>query len=449
MKDLSPFFAPKSVLIVGASRNEFTFNWQIVKNLRELMYKGEIFILNPNADEILGVKCYSTFKEIPKIPELCIVLLTKHIGETIQELANGGIKHCIIQSDLNVTNNHEELLQTLRQISKENNMVIIGPGSIGLINTANFFTSSIIPVRRHVIQNHRKNRTNGSLSFFAQSGGLSGALGWWNPIQEFPISKVIHIGESVNVSSAEMIQYLFDDLETQVISLYLRSLTKEVVDVIRSNSSRKPVLYKYVGPKNSLYDELHTTLAIEVKNYIELFEFAKVFLWCPPPKGNSIGIIGPSSGAIHLVISEMNNTELNLATELNPQTKKLILEQVGGSTSPAGNPVDYWPPKKFISTDVCSVYYVSSNALLEDSNVDALFLALEFFSEIEFDFGIFSSIQKRFPHKPIIAVLIMAEKEGRERIITCANKLHIPVFIDEVERAIRAYAAFVQYHLRK
>ena len=70
-----------------------------------------------------------------------------------------------------------------------------------------------------------------------QSGGLSGALGWWNPVQEFPISKVIHIGESVNVTSAEMIQYLFDDLETQVISLYLRSLTPELVDVIRSNAS--------------------------------------------------------------------------------------------------------------------------------------------------------------------------------------------------------------------
>ena len=449
MKDLSPFFAPKSVLIVGASRNEFTFNWQIVKNLRELMFKGEIFILNPNADEILGVKCFSALEELPKVPELCIVLLTKHIGETVQELADKGIKYCIIQSDLNVTNNHEELLHSLREISDKNDMVIIGPGSIGLINTANFFTSSIIPVRRHIIQNHRKNRKNGSLSFFAQSGGLSGALGWWNPIQAFPISKIIHIGESVNVTSAEMIKYLFDDLETQVISLYLRSLTKELVKVIKSNSSRKPVLYKYVGPQNSLYDELHTTLAIEVKNYIELFEFAKVFLWCPPPKGNSIGIIGPSSGAIHLVISEMNNTDLNLATELNPQTKKLILDRVGGSTSPAGNPVDYWPPKKFIGTDVCSVYYVSSNALLEDNKVDALFLALEFFSEIEFDFGIFSSIQKRFPHKPIIAVLIMAEKEGRERIVTCANELNIPVFIDEVERAIRAYAVFVQYHLRK
>ena len=145
----------------------------------------------------------------------------------------------------------------------------------------------------------------------------------------------------------------------------------------------------------------------------------------------------------------MKNTQLNLATELNPKTKKLILDRVGGSTSIEGNPVDYWPPKKFIGTDVCGVYYVSSNALLEDSKVDALFLALEFFSEIEFDFGIFASIQKRFPHKPIIAVLIMAEKEGRERIIQCANKLQIPVFVDEVERAIQAYSAFVQYHLKK
>jgi len=448
MNDLSPFFTPKSVLIVGASRNEFTFNWQIIKNLRELSYKGEIFILNPNADDILGVKCYNSLKNLPKIPELCIVLLMKNILETIEDLADFGVKHCIIQSDLSVSSNEHEIISQIKQIANKSKMLIIGPGSIGLINTSNMFTSSIIPVRRHVIQNHRRNRTNGSLSFFAQSGGLSGALGWWNPIQEFPISKIIHIGDSINVSDAEMIHFLFDDLETQVISLYLRSLSQDLIDVISSHSTRKPVLYKYVGEDTPLLEELRNTLAIEVKNYIELFEYAKVFLWCPPPKGNSIGIIGPSSGAIYLVISEMRNSEIVLAS-LNSRTKKVILEHVGGSTSPEGNPVDYWPPKKFIGTDVCNVYYVSSNALLEDNKVDALLLALEFFSEIEFDFGIFSSIQKRFPHKPIIALLIMAEKEGRERIIACANQLHIPVFIDEVERAIRAYSAFIHYHLRK
>ena len=386
MKNLAPFFAPNSILIVGASRNEFTFNWQIVKNLRELMYKGEIFIINPNADDILGVKCYSSLNELPKVPELCVIMLMKNIVETIEELGVFGIKHCIIQSDLSISNDKDKILQKLREISKENDMLIIGPSSIGLINTSNLFSSSIIPVRRHIIQNHRRNRTNGSLSFFAQSGGLSGALGWWNPIQEFPISKVIHLGETVNVSSAEMIQYLFDDLETQVISLYLRQLTSELVDVIELNSPRKPILYKYVGESNELLKRLEGTSAIKVENYIELFEYAKVFLWCPPPKGKTIGIIGPSSGAIHLVISEMHSTNLQLATELNPQTRKLILDRVGGSTSEVGNPVDYWPPKKFIGTDVCGVYYVSGNALLEDSNVDALFLALEFFSEIEFDF---------------------------------------------------------------
>jgi len=144
----------------------------------------------------------------------------------------------------------------------------------------------------------------------------------------------------------------------------------------------------------------------------------------------------------------MRKTGIHLA-KLSEATRKQVLEKVGGSTCLDGNPVDYWPPKKFTGTDVCGVYYISSNALLEDQQVDALFLALEFFTEIEFDFDIFEKIKQKYPDKPIITLLIQAEKEGRERILDCATKLRIPVFVDEVERAIRSYAVLLKYYQMK
>ena len=65
MKNLAPFFGPKSILIIGASRNAFTFNGTLVKNLRESRYpqKGKIFIVHPEAEEIMGVKCFHSIKE--------------------------------------------------------------------------------------------------------------------------------------------------------------------------------------------------------------------------------------------------------------------------------------------------------------------------------------------------------------------------------------------------
>ncbi|MHA1338421.1 MAG: CoA-binding protein [Promethearchaeota archaeon] len=446
-KELRPFFAPISIIIIGASRKLLTFNYTLIKNLRELRYRGNLYILHPEAEEILGVKAYSDLDMLPEKPELAIILLKNKIVDSIKQLAEFGIKYFIIQSDISMDPNLNTIKNELNKLATQYDLHIMGPASIGIINTENYFTTSVIPVRRHIIQKHRKMNQYGGLSYLAQSGGLAGALGWWAPTQNIPISKVIHTGSYVNVSDADVVEYLFNDPSTSVIALYLRNITQDLIEVVKKYAGTKPVLFKYVG-KSEEHIKNMRIYALEVDNYIELFEFAKIFLWCPPPKGNNLAIIGPSSGAIRLLTAEMRKWGLHLA-RLNPATKQIILNKVGGSTCLEGNPVDYWPPKKFIGTEICKIYYTSSNILLKDESVDALFLALEFFSEIEFDFDIFYEIKKRFPNKPIITILIQAEKEGQERIVDCATQLRIPVFIDEIERAIRGYKLLLDYYQKK
>jgi acyl-CoA synthetase (NDP forming) len=185
--------------------------------------------------------------------------------------------------------------------------------------------------------------------------------------------------------------------------------------------------------------------AIKVKNYIELFDFAKLFLWCPPPEGNNLGLIGPSSGAIHIIAKEMRKQNLSLA-KIDNKHRKIILDRVGGSTCISGNPVDYWPPDKFIGTKICGIYNISSKTLLADKSVNGLILALEFFIEIEFDFSIFKNIKDMYPNKPIIAILIQAEREGAKRVIEIATELKIPVFENEIERAVRGYRLLYDYY---
>jgi acyl-CoA synthetase (NDP forming) len=451
MMDLTPFFQPKSVVLIGASRNLYTFNGTILKNLLEIRYPGQIFIINPNATEILGRKCYASLEELPTIPELAIILVIKDLVATFEAIAKFGIKYIMIESDISVTDKSasEQLINELKGVITKYNLNVMGPSMIGLINFNSRFTTSIIPARRYIFQFSEKHKGKGGLSFYGQSGGLTGACGWWSPFQNFPLSKVIHIGSSIGVSESQFIQYLFDDSETAVISLFLKSMSEDVYRVLESYKGKKPVLMKFVGKPAELepYKERlkENTSVIIVRDYIELFDFAKLFLWCPPPIGRSVGIIGPSSGAINLLISEMRNHDISLA-KLSESTIRKILTDVGGSTCKLGNPVDYWPPKEFVGTEVCKVYNHAGKALLADQNVSALFLALEFFIEIEFDFAIFEKIKETFQGKPIIVVLIQAESEGAKRVIECATKLMIPVFVDEVERAIRGYAALSDYY---
>ena len=74
----------------------------------------------------------------------------------------------------------------------------------------------------------------------------------------------------------------------------------------------------------------------------------------------------------------MRKQRLSLA-KLTPSNKDIILDKVGGSTCDLGNPVDYWPPERFIGTKICEIYNTSSKTLLKDDAVDGLILALEFF----------------------------------------------------------------------
>jgi hypothetical protein len=122
------------------------------------------------------------------------------------------------------------------------------------------------------------------------------------------------------------------------------------------------------------------------------------------------------------------------------------MDKVGGSTCAFGNPVDYWPPEKFVGIRICGIYNTASEALLKDNAVDGLILALEFFTEIEFDFNIYSSIVSSNPAKPIITILIQAEREGAKRVINSATELRIPVFENEIERAVRGYRLLYDYY---
>lgn len=440
---LGPFFNPKSVLIIGVSREALSFSYTILKNLLEIFYHGRLYILNPNANEILGVKSYHNFDELPEVPELAVIVLGKNILDIVEQLGEFGVKYIAIQTELKPGTDVHDKAQKLLDLCEKYDITYLGPSMLGIINFHDNFTTSIIPVRQHIMKENKD--VGEGVSFITQSGGLAGAMGWWTPSQHLPISKVIHTGKGFHVNEADVLEYFLNDDTTRVISLFLREISNDLLDAVRKVSIHKPVLTFYVGKDDQKEIELSEAGGIAVQNYIELFEIAKVFLWCPEPKGINLGIIGPSSGAIHLIVKEMRKQNLSLARP-DEQSRSIIVDKVGGSTCTYGNPVDYWPPERFIGIKICGIYNTSANTLLNDKNVDGLILALEFFIEIEFDFSVFETIKNHYPDKPIITILIQAEREGAKRVLKTASEIKLPVFDNEVERAVRAYSLLYKWY---
>ena len=75
LDELECFFEPKSVAVVGASRNPLKFGHSLLQNLLDLEFKGKIYVVNPNADEILGLKAYPTVDSIDEDVELAVIIV--------------------------------------------------------------------------------------------------------------------------------------------------------------------------------------------------------------------------------------------------------------------------------------------------------------------------------------------------------------------------------------
>lgn len=433
---LEYFFNPRSIVILGASGHPGKFGNQILKNIIELGYRGKVFIVHPTRDGILGFPTFKNVKEVPEVPETAIVVLSPDlVVDAVEELARKGVKNIILQSSGFSEYNGEgsEREEMLIRIAKENNLRLIGPNTIGLINYEERFATTLTPVRSFKA---------GEVSFIGQSGGLAGGLGWWQP-NDLRFNKIVHLGNTCDVNEAELLRFFAQDSSTKVITAYFRNITDEIVDTIREVSKRKPVVMHCPEERRK---ELLEAGAICASFYNEIFELAKIFIHSPKPAGNRVAIIGPSSGAIDLALRLLEKNGLKLS-ELNPITVKTLKAKVLNERAKTINPVDYWPPNHLDGVEVGNKHKAAVEALLEDENVDIIILVLELMKEIEFD--VKRAFQKSAEKglKPIIAACIQIENESYERVVNGLYQLKIPVF-SEVERAVKAAGVLVRYHKR-
>lgn len=430
---LKSFFNPKSIVIVGASGCPGKFGNQVLRNIIELGYCGKVFLVHPNRDNILGFPAFKSITEVPEVPETAIVILSPDLAvDAVEKLARKGVKNIILQSSgfSECSSEGKAREDVLIRIAKENNLRIIGPNTIGLINYGEHFATALTPVRSFKA---------GKVSFIGQSGGLSGGLGWWQP-NDLRFNKIVHLGNTCDVNDAELLRFFAQDSSTEVITAYFRRVTREIVDAVREVSKRKPVVMHCPEERR---EELVRAGAICASLYSEIFELAKIFVYSPKPKGNRVAIIGPSSGAIDLALRSLEKNGLKLA-DLSPDTVKILKAEVLDENSKTVNPIDYWPPDYLDGVEVGNKHKVALEALLKDDNVDIIILILELMKEIEFD--VKRAFQKAAEKKkPIVAACIQVEKESFERVVSGLYELNIPVFT-EIEKAMKATGALVRYY---
>jgi len=396
MENLNAIFSPQSVAVIGASTTPGKVGHDIFANILKGGFTGTLYPVNPHARSVLSVRAYPSIKEIPDDLDLAILILPPKLAlQTVVESAEKGIKGVVIVSAgfREVGGEGLEIENKIVSICREAEIRLVGPNCLGVINP-------LPSVRLNASFSARMPKA-GNISFISQSGALCTAVLDFAADRDFGFSKFISIGNKADVDELDLLNYLHEDLDTEVIMIYLEELRRgpefiEQVKQITSGDRPTPIVVIKSGRTSAgalaaashtgslagseaVYDAVFQQAGIIRANTIhELFTFAGAFAYKNEsaigklrrklPDGNNVAIV-TNAGGPGIVATDMTiSSGLNLA-KFQEETIEALASHLP-ATANLHNPVD------IIGDAAQDRYENALAAVIRDEGVDGALVIL-------------------------------------------------------------------------
>jgi acetyl coenzyme A synthetase (ADP forming)-like protein len=373
---LERFFKPRSIAIVGASKNPIKIGHAALKNILVSDYTCKLYPVNPNEEEILGLKCYPCLTSIPGPIDLVVISVPANlVAGILRDCVEKKVKYVIIiSSGFGEIGNHADE-EELKNIIKGTGIRILGPNTMGYKNPSDSLDCSF------VFGMPRK----GELALISQSGALGMGMIYLANNEFVGLSKIIGVGNKIDIDDDDLIDYFADDPNTKVIGLYIESVKDGRAFMNSVKACDKPILVVKAGRSKAGAratashtgsmagsDELYSAAikqagGIRCRDLVELFDMAKALAGQPPAKGNRVGIITNGGGLGILLTDACEENGLSVP-KLSEKTFNKIKKILPNLITP-NNPVDLVADAGFYR------YYASTLALLEDPNIDGIIVA--------------------------------------------------------------------------
>ncbi|MGC8932933.1 MAG: acetate--CoA ligase family protein [Candidatus Methanodesulfokora sp.] len=326
---LDPIFKPEAVAVVGASRTEGKLGYTVLRNIKE-GFKGRIYPVNPKADEILGLKCYSSIEEIPDRIDLAVILVPhSSVIDAIRSCAKKGARGFVVISggfrEAGREDLEKELVNEVRKVGGR----LIGPNCQGINNPHMGLCASWPFIGKP-----------GPIAIISQSGTI-GAYMEMN-CEFLGISKFVALGNKADVDEIDLLEYLADDQDTKVVSLYIEGTKngRRFMDAVEKCSRRKPVVILKGGiteagresikshtgtlaGRDEVYDAAFRKAgAIRASNLEEFLDFTIALSFYGPRKIEEVVVI-TSSGGCGILASDAIETRGMRLMRLDGKVEKL------------------------------------------------------------------------------------------------------------------------------
>jgi acyl-CoA synthetase (NDP forming) len=452
MSGIEDFFEPASVAVVGASRTAGKGGNTIVANMLEFGFKGRVYPINPGAGEILGLSAYPSLATLGEVPDLVIAVLPRlQTSELVRECAAVGVRSIIIPAAgfSDAGDGGRRLEAEVMSIARDAGIRVMGPNSIGTVDTGSGLATSIVSLDR---------LKPGGVSVFGQTGMLaSGIARWINTSEHFGVRKIACLGNKADIDESDLLEHLADDAGTRVIGAYTEGVRDgaRFARALKKAASRKPVLMLKSGRTETGRQaiESHTgTLAgsdliygglieqsgaVRVDDFEEMFDCAKLFEWQPAPGGNRVGVVSITGVGCVLSADACARNGLRmpgLAAATIEEMRKALPEW-----APASNPADVWAGIE--SGGASATYNTVGRAIADDPGIDALIAIFTLIPESSLDVAsFFGALAAAHPEKTMAAVLMAGEADMHTAWKRSLESIGIPTYTSP-ERALRALGA--------
>jgi acyl-CoA synthetase (NDP forming) len=219
MNDLKALFTPKSIAVVGASKDPNKLGYVLLKNVIDYGFKGDIYPVNPRADVILDRKAYPDVSSIPGSVDLALLSIPgQFVLPVVEDCAKAGVKSLVILSSGFREAGAEgvEVQNRIKDVCRSSGIRALGPNCMGIYNISGNLNGTYF---------WELPRVQGNISFVSQSGAYGGIL--FNEIRErkVGISKFASIGNMVDINHADVLRYLSADKDTEVIAVFIEGLS--------------------------------------------------------------------------------------------------------------------------------------------------------------------------------------------------------------------------------
>jgi acyl-CoA synthetase (NDP forming) len=437
---LSSLFWARSVAVIGASRNPEKLGYEILANIVNGGYQGDVFPVNPKAEEILGLTVYPSVDAVPGEIELAVVVIPAPlVPGVLSQASEKGARAAIVISGGFAESGRSDLEHELSTVAEETGLRILGPNCQGLNYRPNKLCASWPLVT-----------APGPLAVVSQSGTVAATVAGWAVDEAYGISAAVSLGNQLDLCETDFIEFLAEDKETRVIALYLEGANdgRRLLRAAERVMSNKPIVVlksgrtevgrqaatshtRSLAGRDEVFDGACRQFGIvRVSSLESLYDSAKSLSSLRLNGGRRVVVVTSSGGAGILAVDEAERRNLEVPPLPSRAAKELESSELRPNAIIA-NPLDL--------TVAPAQDFQKAALVLSEYDVADLYLLI-FGDPIPEAADAVKRVRQKVGNRVAVAYLGGGETEASER--ARMHQAGIPVFATP-QRAIAAIESVV------